>query len=602
MLAPDSRTVLLDALRPPFGFGLGFAVATTFTLDLTAALVAPMAFARSDVGDSRDPIAIMEAVRACADRVALFCQAGSIVVPHQPSELVEFVDHMIHQVRRPRPGHLFHPKIWALRFDGEDGSVRYRVLVLTRNLTFDRSWDLALRLDDRAVGKRNANNEQLARLLESLPRRTTTPLPNHRANAVAALANALRYVSWELPEGVDDVKFWAWGIGRFARPDMSGYRHLVVSPFVTVGGLERFAGSPDLTVVSRSEELDRLEPSVLDGRHVYAFDPLLGYGQPAEEGPMPPDGPTEEERPEAQQLPLLRDLHAKLQVVERAKQAHVFVGSANATDGPFGGNIEVLCELIGGHSKLGVSAILDAESGIGSLLQIYAPGGLNVDNEIDQLVRRLDEMLREAAELEFVAHVAPVDEQWAVRLCTTAAFPSGAVRYEVAPLNRSVEKRSVSPGAALEVKFGPRPAADITAFYLVTAELDDKRLGARTIVVRAELSGAPSTRLDDIIARQVDTPEKFLRFVLLLLGGDPDWISRFDGLVTTGGSSTPERRISGIFELLVRTLASNPSALDDLSPLVERLYATQAGRSALPDGWDVVWNAVVDARKRLVKP
>ena len=48
MLAPDARTVLLETLRPPDGFALGFGVATTFTLDLTAALVVPLAFARAD--------------------------------------------------------------------------------------------------------------------------------------------------------------------------------------------------------------------------------------------------------------------------------------------------------------------------------------------------------------------------------------------------------------------------------------------------------------------------------------------------------------------------------------------------------------------------
>ena len=45
MLAPDSRALLLDALRPPRGSSLDRAVATTFTLDLEAALMVPLAFA-----------------------------------------------------------------------------------------------------------------------------------------------------------------------------------------------------------------------------------------------------------------------------------------------------------------------------------------------------------------------------------------------------------------------------------------------------------------------------------------------------------------------------------------------------------------------------
>ena len=37
MLAPDNRALLLDALRPPPGYSLDRAVATTFTLDLETA-------------------------------------------------------------------------------------------------------------------------------------------------------------------------------------------------------------------------------------------------------------------------------------------------------------------------------------------------------------------------------------------------------------------------------------------------------------------------------------------------------------------------------------------------------------------------------------
>ena len=55
MLAPDSRELLLDALRPPTGCSLDRAVATTFTLDLETALTVPLAFAGSDWMSSRIP-------------------------------------------------------------------------------------------------------------------------------------------------------------------------------------------------------------------------------------------------------------------------------------------------------------------------------------------------------------------------------------------------------------------------------------------------------------------------------------------------------------------------------------------------------------------
>lgn len=66
MLEPDGRMVLLDQLRPPPGYRLVSAVTTTFTLQLTAALVAPLAFASHEMRTRPDPIAALEAVRSCA--------------------------------------------------------------------------------------------------------------------------------------------------------------------------------------------------------------------------------------------------------------------------------------------------------------------------------------------------------------------------------------------------------------------------------------------------------------------------------------------------------------------------------------------------------
>ena len=45
VLEPDDRHTLLEALRPPPGFRLDFAVGTTYSLDLHALLAAPLAFA-----------------------------------------------------------------------------------------------------------------------------------------------------------------------------------------------------------------------------------------------------------------------------------------------------------------------------------------------------------------------------------------------------------------------------------------------------------------------------------------------------------------------------------------------------------------------------
>ena len=142
MLSPDERTLLVDLLAPPApGYRLEHAVATTFTLHLTALLPVPLGLAGADLSTSTDPLSILQAIRNYAGLIDVFCQAGHVAVPAQRNDLLAFLEPIVHQVKAPRPGHLFHPKLWVLRYVHDDESERFRLVCGSRNLTHDRAWD-----------------------------------------------------------------------------------------------------------------------------------------------------------------------------------------------------------------------------------------------------------------------------------------------------------------------------------------------------------------------------------------------------------------------------------------------------------------------------
>src|SRR4051794_40264100 len=128
------------------------AIGTTYTLDLLALLRVPLAatalpWAEGDGAPLSNPFALLSALRRYAGRISLFCHAGAIKVPPRQQPLFTFLEPCVNQVVPPRGG-IFHPKLWLLRFVEQDGpAVAYRLLVLSRNLTFDRCWDIALALD-----------------------------------------------------------------------------------------------------------------------------------------------------------------------------------------------------------------------------------------------------------------------------------------------------------------------------------------------------------------------------------------------------------------------------------------------------------------------
>ena len=405
MLAPDSRALLLDALRPPPGHSLDHAVATTFTLDLESALMVPLAFAGFRFDDQPDPVEVMEALREMSARLDVFCQAGAISAGSWPSDLLALLENVIHEVRRPRPGHIFHPKVWVLRFVDRSHEPSYRLLVLSRNLTADRSWDTILWLDGRPESEPLAANEPLERFVTALPGLAATRLPPDRGAAVVALAEELRRVAWDLPAGVREARFHPIGIqGSRAFPveeHFDGDRTLAISPFVRAGALRQLFGSRagQAVLVSRGEELDALPPAALDGLDVYELDPTASLA-------------LDDVEEDARQT-FLTHLHAKVFAVERGRRAHLFVGSANATDAGLGQNVEFLCELIGSAATLGVDALVGEDAPFRRMLTPYVASPSDGVDEKTTARRALEDLVLDiAAGVRFSTRVTKQADGW----------------------------------------------------------------------------------------------------------------------------------------------------------------------------------------------
>ena len=86
-----------------------------------------------------DALVMYEAVRRNIQRFTICCQSGAIHVPREFKGIFLWLEPSIVEVSSPHDNGVFHPKVWILRFIADTGVVRYRLLCLTRNLTFDPS-------------------------------------------------------------------------------------------------------------------------------------------------------------------------------------------------------------------------------------------------------------------------------------------------------------------------------------------------------------------------------------------------------------------------------------------------------------------------------
>lgn len=608
MLSPEDRTLLVDLLAPPgVGFRLQRAVATTFTLHLTALLPIPLGLAGADLNSSTDPLSILQAVRNYADRIDVFCQAGHVSVPSQRNDLLAFVEPMVHQVKAPSPGHLFHPKLWALQYVNDDGEELFRLVCGSRNLTHDRAWDAVISLEGRRTLQRRALNRPIADFLNSLADRVPAGVPSHRKDGISELAEAIRYVEWERPDNVltrDWLTFHVFGPGRRTRPDLGGYRRLVISPFLNDAGLDEVwpDGAGECVLVSRAEEFDTVGVEWRDW-----FEGRAALRVLDESAAIP--------EPESEEAGLrwsLSGLHAKLYVAERMNRAHVFVGSANATDAAWGGNDELLVEIVGRVGTYGVDATLGAAgggTGAGGLGRILLPHTLGepvAESPEDELRRAFENALRDLAALTFTATVEGEHERpllW-VRsdepLRAAASLPPD-VELTVELLTLNAQPHRPSFGSRLDHRWQLSQIEEITPFLVM--RLASGRGVARvevSSVVLARLIGDPADRLDRVLARRIGTTSEFIRFVLLLLqlAGRESWFPESQGGGVFGAFAMGEGG-AGLLEAVLAALASTPGAIDDIDRIVKRLGATEQGRQVLPDGWGEFWPSVVEARSRL---
>ena len=591
MLQPEDRSILIDDLRPPAGYQLAGAIATTFTLDLTTAVIPTLAFSSIALATTTpDPVSALEAVRLAAEKVDVFCQAGSIAIPARASALLAFVEPMVHGVRRPKGG-LFHPKVWFVKYVDEEGSPSYRLLVLTRNLTNDRSWDIAVRLDSQDVASKPLPvNDPLSRFLSDLPGRAVSGMPRARRERVRALAAEARLVVWALPEGADGMRFHYLPDPGF---DTTGARHLIVSPFLNDTGLDQLVGgTAGAIVVSRPEALERLPADRLGDLQTYVV-------------PDVPDLEALEGSDESVEKSQPFGLHAKLYVVEphgRAHRARLIIGSANATDAGLTTNVEFMVEVQGRRRALGVDVLMGQGGSLTALVEAYVPEGGQPQEPEEDKRRALDSCLRSIAEIRHSVEVeSSRGESFELTVTAERPYPlrpGWSARVEL--LTRPGIVRSPKSGQALQVGFPRVGKADITPFVCIRVTTDEG-LVAGTVVL-AQLINDPSDRLDVVLASQIDTPEKFLRFVHLLLSlGSPQLMA--DAVQGDGSASAWNlgSGSAGVLELALRALVHRPQAIDDLDRLVQRMEATVTGAALLPEGFADVWAQVRVARKKVAR-
>ncbi len=593
LLDPNRRSLYTEALRPPPGYRVDCAVAATYSLDLEMLLSIPVSLALFSLPDKEqvldNKVLLLEALERTVENLAVFAQVGRIHPASGLPALAGLVEPCVHEVVAPHGG-AFHPKLWLLRFAplaGAGGTPRIRLLVLSRNLTSDRSWDLSLALDGEPRGRNRRPNRSLAELLRALPDLAIRPLRPSYREMIDTLADEVHRMVWEMPDGVEELSFEVLGLRRRAWTPPVSKRLVVVSPFCQGAALEHLAGTTGAPValVSRHEELAALEPEARD-----RFERCLVLQDTTEVE----DG---EEIP--QKGPRLHGLHAKLYLFEQGWDTTLVLGSANATNAALlqGRNVELLAHLQGRRSRIGgVSELLQEAEGFGALLAPFVPSEDIAESDASE--RAAKEALEHARDALIEAKLsmtcaAEDGDHWRVRLRAATPVSIGEVRLRI--WLATGHDQAARDGGALtdgdEIDLGRHPLALLCQFVGFELSLPGEHRLAFTLTVL--MKNLPKARYAAIVASVLTDRAGFLAYLRLLLGDLWDeTLAELGSAQGTGAwwKAGTAGETEPLLENMVRALARDPQRLRAIGRVIERLEE-RGGAGIVPPEFRKLWEA-----------
>ena len=587
MVSPDSRTMLTAALKPPIGMAFDVAVATTYTLDPALALTLPVLLSQvtehKDVTEEDCAILRLQRLRSHAEAITIFVQEGSIKVPRvlKPSPAYSLLDAMICEVTSPKGG-VFHPKIVLVRYKGENAPRRLRLVVMTRNLTFDKSWDVAVILDGAVKADlKTTKNDGLARFVQSLA--NENGLSEKRRAAINSLRLDLSHVEFEPPEGYRRYAFHLPldnGIDWIPRQKVE--RWGMISPFLTkeaMSELSRDLPTPEF-VLSRDEELAKVGGT--DRARV-----LRDVGEWS-------DGEDHAKPLEAV------GLHAKCYLYDYTYEGRPYtrlvIGSGNATSAALVSksprNVEFMVSLSGPRIANGVCDFARAMESY--WMPWTAEDRTEVDEEAETAKRKIEDCKRRLLEIGFLVECDSCDDGL-VALTLRTRFGRKVEPFDgVKEIRAFPVTQLASSAIALSVpgnQWGLQRVRAESVTGLIAFEIISTREGlSDSFVLNLQVRGMPPDRDEQVLASVLANRSAFLRFLSMLLE---------DGMGGSGyGGAEPFVPIASMLrsslygglplaDCLLRAYCRTPGVLTEIARAVAA--ADKAGRNVIPDDFRELW-------------
>ena len=611
MLNPNNdRLDYGQILAPPENAYLDFAVGTTYSLDLDALVGACLALGLSEETDStlmNNPVCLLEALRSTGDKVALFCEGGQIAMPGKVTPLYILLEKMVFSVKTVKRKRIaafpsFHPKFWLIRYKRTDGEYIYRVIILSRNLTFDRSWDITYFMDGhitrKATRKAAQQNEPICDFLRFL----LTQLPSdengkEKAKCIRSLIKDLSMVLFEPTEKeFEDFEFIPNGVKRsyggtycFDETQLFNetfHEILIMSPFLSGGIIRNFndrnVRSPiqdaRYMLITREMSLARLKPEDVSNFDIYTMRDNVIDGETA----------ISDENEKAQK----QDIHAKVYMIRKYSTSNLYLGSLNASHNAVYGNVEFMIRLTAKNrylnmDKLRNSLFCGEEGNPDDPFQKVKLENAII-NEEDDKTDALNAIVKDINRSNPYAMANKESEEY---YSVEVNFNECDIKDYKVSLRPLLSNKTADFGNT--ILFYNLTVTQLSEFYMVSVS-DGERTVERVLIIQTK--GLPDDREKAVVSGVVSNRDCFYRYIAFLLGDDSILSvleSSVLGKEIAARQNRPAYNLPALYEKMLQTAATSPEKFKG----IEYLIKTISEDGIIPDDFKKLYETFKKAVK-----
>ena len=576
-----------NLLQPPAGYEVAAAVGTTYSLDLDALIGMCIALGLSGSTDSQlmnNPVYLLEALRKTSGKVTLFCEAGQVKVPANLNYLYILLEKMVYQVALKKAPKIqwypsFHPKFWLIKYENQSHDLLYRVVVLSRNLTFDRSWDVAVMLEGKPGGDQTEKSQPLCDFLKYLAQYINGDESSSKSKrkSVSALAAELAGVSFTpnhktfrdfefIPEGIRHDANLTYSIKNTRLFKDTFHEVVIITPFLSPDVIQDFNNrnttieNPSCVLITRKAALGKLKPEQADRFQYYTLKDQIIDGEDIISDTNNSPG-------------FKQDLHAKIYLHVKYSSSDLYLGSLNASRSAMNGNVELMLRLGTTKGSLSTGLLLKDLFGTNEKENPFEESALSsapietADDELDALQRKIKEFCRAKANA-FIA-----EREGRLNLHINFESLSDTESLFIAPLYYK-NPQPVQP----QICFEALNALQLSDFYIVTAKGTS---GSVERIIKIPTAGIPEDREKQVISNIISNKQSFVEYVTFLLGDDyilsgleSKKVKAVDGVGSDKSISIP-----ALYEKMLHTAAHTPERLKEIEYMIRML----GGSDVIPD-------------------